>query len=157
MSNQSVFNLHGSAVINIADQWYLNEENVFIGSSDAHKVLESKVISSLAKRYALLEETYTSENAIRLIKKHYGKVTSNLLESCLGYTNSKAITNRPDVIDLRKSGSTLLNKYIFNVNNECVALSESQVEFLKTLSDEEIELIENADDLLETIKGATND
>ena len=148
-----VYNIQGSAVINIADQWYLNEEHIFICEEDsALDILEEKITNIELKKRALVEESYSVEQAIKLVKKYNNKVTHGLLESCLSLALSKSITNRPDVLELRTHGATVANKYIFQVGEELVALSLSDLDVLRSTSDEIIESCKTADQLYELLK-----
>ena len=116
MTTPMVYNIHGSAVINIADQWYLNEENIFVCEEDsALDILEEKITNVELKKQAPVEESYGVEQAIKLVKKYNNKVTHGLLESCLSLALSKSITNRPDVLELRMQGATVADKYIFQI------------------------------------------
>lgn len=149
----TVHNISGSAVINIDNKWYLNEENIFISEEgSALDILAEKINCIKEKRTAILEEDYSVEQAIKLVKKYHNKVTHNILESCLSLALSKSITNRPDVLDLRKTGTTLADKFIFQIGEELVALSESEIESLKQMSDEQISECTSADILQSLLK-----
>lgn len=149
----TVHNISGSAVINIDNKWYLNEENIFISEEDsALDILAEKINCIKEKRTAILEEDYSVEQAIKLVKRYHNKVTHNILESCLSLALSKSITNRPDVLDLRKTGTTLADKFIFQIGEELVALSESEIESLKQMSDEQISECTSADILQSLLK-----
>jgi len=153
MTTPTVYNIQGSAVINIADQWYLNEENIFVSEEDsAIDLLEEKINTTVLKQKSLIEESYSVEQAIKLVKKHNNKVTHGLLESCLSIALSKSITNRSDVLDLRKTGSTIANKYIFQIGEDVVALSESDIEVLKSTPTEIMETLRSSDDLYRFLK-----
>jgi hypothetical protein len=149
----TVYNISGSAAINLDGQWYLNEEQVFISEEDsALDILAEKINCIKEKRTAILEEDYSVEQAIKLVKRYHNKVTYNILESCLSLALSKSITNRPDVLDLRKTGTTLADKFIFQIGEELVALSESEIESLKQMSDEQISECTSADILQSLLK-----
>lgn len=152
MTQHAVYNIQGSAVINIADAWYLNEENIFISEEDsALDILEERIDNINTKKQAILDESFSVEQTIKIIKKHNNKVTHDLLESCLSLALSKSITNRPDVLDLRKTGLTIADKYIFVIGEEMVGLSESDIEVLKSIPSELLESI-TADSLTELLR-----
>lgn len=153
MTTPMVYNIHGSAVINIADQWYLNEENIFVCEEDsALDILEEKITNVELKKQALVEESYGVEQAIKLVKKYNNKVTHGLLESCLSLALSKSITNRPDVLELRMQGANVADKYIFQIGEELVALSVSDIDTIRATPTEVLESCKTADDLYELLK-----
>jgi hypothetical protein len=147
-SHGLVYNIQGYPLIFLEDQWFLNEEKIFVSEEDsALRVASAKINSLNNKKKALIDESYSVEQTIKIIKKHNNKVTRNLLESCLTLALSKSITNRADVLELRKFGSTIANKYIFEINQELVALSESDMDTLQGLSDDVVQQCSNSDDL----------
>lgn len=147
----------GNDVCSFVDSnWYLNEERVYVGSLDeAHDVLEGKIEARKAQLSSLQEEIYETEQAIKIIKQHNDKITDGILENCISCASSKELTNNPAVIELRKTGSSIANKYVFVLeNNDIVALGERELEVLKLFDDELIHYgRQSADQLKEILEG----
>ena len=145
-----------SVGIFVEGKWFLNEERIHVGDSDdAEAILTEKENISNNKKRCLVNETYSVETAIKLIKLHNKKVTQNVLENCIASASSKSLTNDPVILELRKTGSSISDKYIFVLeNSDVVALSVSEIDSLVGLSESEIEFArENKENLKSILRG----
>ena len=80
ISDSPIVKMIGESVgIFVEGKWFLNEERIHVGDSDdAEAILTEKENISNNKKRCLVNETYSVETAIKLIKLHNKKVTQNL-------------------------------------------------------------------------------
>jgi hypothetical protein len=148
--------IDGEVCIRIDSDWYLNEERVYISSLDeAHDLLKQKIEAKKEALSSLREEIYDTKRAIVIIKQHKEKVTESILHNCISCASSKKLTNDPAVLELRMTGDSILNKYIFVLeNNDIVALSEREMDLLKLFDNELLEHgKKSAENLKEILEG----
>lgn len=140
----------------VDSEWFLNEERLHLGHLDeAHDVLEQKIDSKKLQLNSLTEEIYETEQAIKHIKQHNNKITESIVDNCMLCASSKALTNDPAVLDLRKNGLSIANKYVFVLeNNDIVAIGNREIDVLK-LCDNELIAYGNksAEQLKEILEG----
>lgn len=133
------FVVEGQACVYDDGEWYLNEEHVYIDSSDdAVSLLEQKAKSIQQRLTSLVTENFTTDQAIKAIRKYNSKVSESVLEQCIEAASSKELTNKKEVLELRRHDSfTLADKYLFVLDNkEIIALSEDEVSILESMDDE---------------------
>jgi hypothetical protein len=158
-SDDLVLFIGESVGIRTEGQWFLNEERVFIGDSDdAVSILQEKQEISNNKKVSLVEETYSVETTIKLIKIHNKKVTQNVLESCIDAASSKSLTNDSVVLELRKTGKTIDDKYVFVLENgEVAAIDRETLDSLRSWTNESIEYArQGSEQLKEVIEASYN-
>jgi hypothetical protein len=154
---QTDFILIGEDVcIRINDSWFLNEERVYVDSLDeAHDLLKGKIEAKKKTINSLTKEIYETEQAIKIIKQHKEKITESILRDCISCASSKKLTNDTSVLELRKTGNTILNKYVFVLeNNDIVAIGSRELELLKKFDEELISYgRQSAEKLKEILEG----
>lgn len=150
------FLIDGEVCSFVNSNWYLNEELVYISSfDDAYESLKQKIEAKKIEINSLKQEVYETEQAIKAIKQHNEKIKDNILEKCVSYASSKKLTNDPSVLELRKTGTSIANKYIFVLeNNDIVALGNKEIEVLKLFDNELIDYgNKSAEQLKEILEG----
>lgn len=150
------FLIGDSVAIHLGGDWFLNEERMFVSDvEDAVSVIQEKENTKNSKKLTLVNETYSVEAAIKLIKIYNNRITQNVLESCIDAASSKSLTNNEAVLEIRKLGSTVCDKYIFVLENQdIVALAKDEVDLLKRLDDETIQRgRQSAEELKEILRG----
>jgi hypothetical protein len=142
--------------IRINDAWFLNEERVYVDSLDeAHGLLTEKIEAKKKLLRSFTKEIYETEQAIKIIKQHKEKITESILSECISCASSKKLTNDTSVLELRKTGGTILNKYVFVLeNNDIVAIGSRELELLKKFDDELVSYgRQSAEKLKEILEG----
>jgi hypothetical protein len=142
--------------IRINDAWFLNEERVYVDSLDeAHGLLTEKIEAKKKLLRSFTKEIYETEQAIKIIKQHKEKITESILSECISCASSKKLTNDTSVLELRKTGGTILNKYVFVLeNNDIVAIGSRELELLKKFDEELISYgRQSAEKLKEILEG----
>lgn len=154
------FVAEGQACVYDDGNWYLNEEHVYVDSSDdAVSLLEQKAKSVKQRLTVLARENFTKEQAIKAIRKYNSKISESTLENCIEAASSKELTNKKEVLELRRHDSfTLADKYLFVLDSkEIIALSEDEVSILESMDDELIGYVKkNADNLKHILRELVN-
>ncbi len=133
------FVVEGQACVYDDGEWYLNEEHVYVDSSDdAVSLLEQKAKSVQQRLTSLVRENFTNDQAKKAIRKYNSKISESVLEHCIEAASSKELTNKKEVLELRRLDTKMLaDKYLFVLENkEVVALSEGEVYLLEMMDDE---------------------
>lgn len=157
VSTPSSFVIGDNVCMHIGGQWYLNEEHVYVDSfDDAVSVIKEKVENNKEKYKSIIEETYSVEQAIKIVKRHNNKISQTILENCIETASSKQLTNNPIVLEIRSQDTnTLADKYLFVLENkEVVALSSNDMLMLEKFDDELVEYgKQSAENLKQILRG----
>ena len=137
--------------------WYLNEEHIYIDSfDDAVSVIKEKIEHNKEKYKSLIDESYSVEQAIKIVRKYNHKVSQTILENCIETASSKRLTNDPAVLELRLEDTNLVaDKYMFILeNNDVVALSNTELLMLEKFDDELLQYgKQSAENLKQILRG----
>lgn len=157
LDTPSLLVIGNDVCMHIDGQWYLNEEHIYVDSfDDAVSVIKEKVEHNKEKYRYLIEESYSEEQAIKVVKRHNNKVSQTILENCIETASSKQLTNNPIVLELRSQDTnTLADKYLFVLENkEVVALSDNEMLILEKFDDELVEYgKQSAENLKQILRG----
>lgn len=141
----------------IDDSWYLNEENIYVDSfDDAVSIIKEKIEHNKEKYNSLIDESYSVEQAIKIVRKYNNKVSQTILENCIETASSKQLTNDPAVLELRLEDTNLVaDKYMFILeNNDVVALSNTELLVLEKFDDELLQYgKQSAENLKQILRG----
>lgn len=137
--------------------WYLNEEEIYFDSfDDAVSVIKEKIEHNKEKYKSLIDESYSVEQAIKIVRKYNNKVSQTILENCIETASSKQLTNDPAVLELRLEDTNLVaDKYMFILeNNDVVALSDTELLVLEKFDDELLQYgKQSAENLKQILRG----
>jgi hypothetical protein len=137
--------------------WYLNEEQIYFDSfDDAVSVIKEKIEHNKEKYKSLIDESYSVEQAIKIVRKYNNKVSQTILENCIETASSKRLTNDPAVLELRLEDTNLVaDKYMFILeNNDVVALSNTELLMLEKFDDELLQYgKQSAENLKQILRG----
>ena len=137
--------------------WYLNEEEIYFDSfDDAVSVIKEKIDHNKEKYKSLIDESYSVEQAIKIVRKYNNKVSQTILENCIETASSKQLTNDPAVLELRLEDTNLVaDKYMFILeNNDVVALSDTELLVLEKFDDELLQYgKQSAENLKQILRG----
>lgn len=137
--------------------WYLNEEEIYFDSfDDAVSVIKEKIEHNKEKYKSLIDESYSVEQAIKIVRKYNNKVSQTILENCIETASSKKLTNDPAALELRLEDTNLVaDKYMFILeNNDVVALSDTELLMLEKFDDELLQYgKQSAENLKQILRG----
>lgn len=156
-AQDSSFFVDGNVCANIEGSWYLNEEQVYVDSfDDAVSVIKEKIENNKEKYNSLIDESYSVEQALKIVRKYNNKVSQTILENCIETASSKQLTNDPAVLELRLEDTNLIaDKYMFILDNkDVVALSGSDLLMLEKFDDELLQYgKQSAENLKQILRG----